>query len=580
MGILTKLSWLHEADNRLLVEQLRLIYVNMTITVAPTFPAIALVVWVIINDINWKGLLLWALVVTSTNAYSIFDARRSLARGLVESQAPKMLRKLLLSIAIAGASWGALAYGSLGHISPAGSVVVISLLGGVASGSVGLFSPVFAVYVAFVGLMAMFSIPRFFQLDDPAYTAFGFVAMIYFGTLLWQSYTAGRAVRSAIDLRFENLDLLKKTELAQKQAEQANADKSKFLAAASHDLRQPVHAQGLFLEALSRSGLSAEQAQVLASARRASDASGDMLNTLLDFSRVEAGVIQPFPAPFDLQRLLYKIENDLAPIAVAKGLAYRTRPTSAIIQSDALLVEMVLRNLVSNAIRYTEKGGVLIGCRLRQGRVVVEVWDTGIGIAPENQSEIFQEFHQLGNPERDRRKGLGLGLAIADGLAKTMCHVLSLQSTPGCGSVFRLALPISLRSVGRPTAPRAEDTLLVGLRVLVIDDDALVLMAMAHLARSWGCTVQTADSTEQAIIHAKLSPPDVVLSDYHLRGQQTGLEAIATLRILLGRDLPALIVTGDTSPDRLKETTESDISLLHKPLAPAQLRRALVSLLD
>lgn len=580
MGILTKPSWPGETDNRLLVEQLRLIYANMTITVVPTFPAIVLVVWVIINDTNWKGLLLWAAVVTATNCYSIFDARRSLARGLVESQAPQMLHKLLLSIAIAGASWGALAYGSLGNISPAGSIVVISLLGGVASGSVGLFSPVFAVYVAFVGLMAIFSIPRFFQLDDPAYTAFGFVAMIYFGTLLWQSYTAGQAVRAAIDLRFENLDLLKSAELAHKQAEQANADKSKFLAAASHDLRQPIHAQSLFLEALSRTNLNTQQSEVLASARLASDASGDMLNKLLDFSRVEAGVVQPLPAPFDLQILLHKIENDLAPVAHAKGLVYRTRPTSVVIQSDALLVEMVLRNLVSNAIRYTEKGGVLVGCRLRKGKVVVEVWDTGIGIAPENQTEIFQEFHQLGNPERDRRQGLGLGLAIADGLAKTMGHVLSLQSRPGRGSVFCLALPISLRLVRRPTVQRVADTPLAGLRVLVIDDDEAVLVAMAHLMRSWDCVVQTADSIEQAIACARQSAPDVVLSDYRLRGQQTGLQAIAELRELLGHHLPALIVTGDTAPDLFKDTAGSDLPLLHKPLVPEQLRRALVSLLD
>jgi two-component system, sensor histidine kinase len=579
-----RLSWLRLADDRILIEQLRLIYASMTITVVPTFPAIAVLVWTLGRGGNWGHLLAWTAVVSATNAYSIVDARRQLARGLVAADARRLLRRLTLSIFIAGLSWGALAFGALGNTTAVGSILVISVLAGVSGGSVGLFSPVFAVYVAFIVPLVGLTVARLFQLDDPAYAAFGVISLFYIGTLLTQSYMAGRAVLAAINLRFENLALLATTEAAQKNAEQANTAKSKFLAAASHDLRQPIHAQGLFLEVLSRTKLDAHQAEVLASARLASQASSDMLNTLLDFSRIEAGVVEPQAAPFKLQNLFYKIENDLAPVANAKGLVYRSRETSAVIHSDASLVEMVLRNLVSNAIRYTERGGVLVACRLHRGMgvnmAVVEVWDTGMGIAHGNQQEIFREFHQLGNPERDRRKGLGLGLAIADGLARTMGHALSLKSTPGRGSVFRLALPLSLSSVPlvAPTVQSSPDGL-AGVRVLLIDDDEAVLSSMAQLLRAWGCLVDTADSIEHALALAARMPPDVVLSDYRLRGQQTGGQAIAALRALVGASLPALMITGDTAPDRLRETMSSGVPLLHKPLAPGELVKALTMLL-
>ena len=353
-------------------------------------------------------------------------------------------------------------------------------------------------------------------------------------------------------------------------------------------MRQPVHAQGLFLEVLSRTELSPHQTRVLASARLASQASSDMLNTLLDFSRIEAGVVHPMTAPFELQILLHKIENDLAPVANAKGLVYRTRETSTMIYSDASLVEMVLRNLVSNAIRYTDQGGVLVACRQRQGVALVEVWDTGIGISAENQLEIFREFHQLGNPERDRRKGLGLGLAIAQGLCKTLGHDLSLQSKPKCGSVFRLALPLSqvlpfvAPTIGadavNTTLQRKADSLR-GVHVLVIDDDDAVLSGMSELLQFWGCSVETANTIEQALVLVQLQTPDVVISDYRLSSRRTGAQAITEIRDLLGVQVPALIITGDTAPERLREALSSGVSLLHKPVAPEQLYKVMLSFL-
>lgn len=368
---------------------------------------------------------------------------------------------------------------------------------------------------------------------------------------------------------------------AKQLAENSNTAKSKFLAAASHDLRQPIHAQGLFLGVLARSELSAGQREVLDSARAASEASVEMLNTLLDFSRIEGGVVKPQMRPFHLQHLLNKIERELAPQADAKGLVYRSRETHAAVQSDPALVDLILRNLVSNAIRYTERGGVLVACRTRADAIVLEVWDTGIGIEPSQQQEIFREFHQLGNAERDRRKGLGLGLAIVDGLARALGHDLSLASTPQRGSVFRLVLPMTRVAVIRDEFEATQNmTQELNVRVLVIDDDEAVRAGMLQLLRDWGCACEAAESIEEALALARVHPPGLVISDYRLREERTGVHAIAALRAEFGPQLPALLITGDTAPERQREVLTSGVPMLHKPVAPDQLYRALTGLLS
>jgi len=259
--------------------------------------------------------------------------------------------------------------------------------------------------------------------------------------------------------------------------------------------------------------------------------SSEMLNTLLDFSRIEAGVVEVQAVAFELQPLLNKIEIERAPQADAKGLIYRTREAHDAVLSDPGLVELILRNLVSNAIRYTQQGGVLVGWRTRGQCIQLEVWDTGIGIAPEQQAEVFEEFHQLGNPGRDRSKGLGLGLAIASGLAHRLGTEVTLASRPGRGSVFRLRLPRATDdTVNPPHEPPKGLVVLPGLRVLVIDDDADVRAAMRQLLGSWGCHCQTAETISQALDAARTERPAVVISDWHLRQNETGAQAIAALR--------------------------------------------------
>ena len=585
-------SWFKFAQDRILVEQLRLIYASMTVSILPMFPAIGLLVWILIHPENQTRLLAWAVVVSLTNSYSIFNARRCLARGLQAHDAHRLACWLVISVGVGGVSWGALAFGALGDTTVAGDVMVIFVLSGIMGGSVSLLAPVLPVFIAFAVPLVGLTVAKLWLLDDATYGAFGVISLMYLGVLMVQTRTSSRSAFAAIKLRFENLELMGEADQARREAEQArlqaeaaNTAKSKFLAAASHDLRQPIHAQGLFLNVLMHTDLTAEQRSLVSNISTASSATAEMLDTLLDFSRIEAGVVSPRIQAFSLQDLLNKIEREFEAQADAKGLTYRSRETPLLVQSDPALVELILRNLVSNAIRYSDAGGLLVACRKRGTQAVLEVWDTGIGIAPEQQAEVFKEFHQLGNPERDRRKGLGLGLAIAQGLARTLGHALSLRSTPQRGSVFRLFLPLVQVTPIRRLAPDINQSALMesgrlrGTRVLVVDDDETVLSGMAQLLSQWGCEVHTASAIGQALVRVQVQRPDIVISDYRLRGQRTGADAIIALRELLGMQLPALIITGDTAPERLREVMGSGIPLLHKPLAPGALYRALVDLL-
>ena len=257
-------------------------------------------------------------------------------------------------------------------------------------------------------------------------------------------------------------------------------------------------------------------------------------------------------------------------------------PTDAVVQSDPLLLERVMRNLMANALRYTERGGVVIGCRRRGDCVGIEVWDSGPGIAPDEHKRIFEEFYQIGNPERDRSRGLGLGLAIVRRLADLLGHEIELRSRVGRGSVFgiwakRAAAPVS---ADRLASPGFIVTSLQQRRVIVVDDEAPIREGMETLLRSWGCVpVVAADPQEAIAVANHHAPPDALLVDYRLRGELDGLQAVARLREALGREIPAILISGESSVEELARIKQSGLLLLHKPVMPAKLRSALAFVL-
>ncbi len=362
----------------------------------------------------------------------------------------------------------------------------------------------------------------------------------------------------------------------------ANQAKSRFLASASHDLRQPMHALGLFIAQLRARIHEPETLAIVGKVESAVTALQGLLDALLDISRLDAGVVTPTPVDFRLQPLFTRLELSFAPQAERKGVRLRAAPTRLAVLSDPVLLERVLLNLLANAVRYTGQGAILLGCRRHGDRVRIEVWDTGVGIAPEHRDAIFQEFYQVGNPERDRAKGLGLGLAIAARLARLLGSRIEMRSHPGKGSVFAIDLPVGVaRAEAEPASALAPIETLPGARVLVVDDDALVREAMASLLAQWGCRVTMAATGDEAValLGGEGGTPDAVLCDYRLPNGETGIDVIARLRAAAGRPIPAALITGDTAPERLREAKLAGHALLHKPVHPAKLRALIEQLL-
>jgi len=491
-----------------------------------------------------------------------------------------------------GLCWGAMGVLFIDPAQPISFAIVLGIISGMNSGGLAVYAPSWPVAVVYWVTNMVPVVVKLLLSQNELSMMMGVTGLLYLVAMTVFSYYSAQGVMKAIRLSFENeglvgrlrdqtqraLEARQVAENALSEAEEANRAKTVFLASASHDLRQPLHAMGLFLSALARAELSGRQQQLLGQAQAAALATGDMLGTLMDFSKVDAGVIKPHMQPFALQPLLHKLEREMAPLAEEKGLAFRMRDTSLVLHADPSLAEMMLRNLVLNAIRYTDHGAVLVGCRRRGLRAVVEVWDTGIGIAPEQHQLIFREFHQLGNPERDRRKGLGLGLAIVDGLARAMSVDVSLDSQPGRGSVFRLTLPISMQPWHEQVQAELDEPDLSGLRVLLIEDDETVRLAMCDLLASWGCWCEAAASGEDALPLLATFDPEVVLTDYRLRGNRTGVQALEMVRARLGRAVPAAIITGDTGPERLREAAASGLPLMHKPVPAERLQAVLFSL--
>jgi signal transduction histidine kinase/ActR/RegA family two-component response regulator len=368
-----------------------------------------------------------------------------------------------------------------------------------------------------------------------------------------------------------------KVEERTRQLEAANQAKSRFVAVASHDLRQPLHALGLFVEQLQGKLRASERAHIVSRIKDALSAMNELFSALLDISKLDAGVTPVNITVFPVAQLLAHAETTFAGAAREKELTFRALPSDAWVRSDFILLQQIVFNLVHNALRYTRDGGIRVGCRKRGDQLRIEVWDSGIGIPPDQHDKIFGEFYRLGEPDRDRRAGLGLGLAIVDRLCRLLGHPIEVKSTVGKGSVFAVTVPLApadKRAIEASIVPRAQPSLSFDKLVLVIDDDPLVLEGMSGIFRQWGCRVITADSDSKALKAAaeRDDPPDLIISDYHLANGRTGIATIEWLRGELSAPIPAFLISGDTDPATLHEAKVKGFHLLHKPVNPVALR--------
>ena len=389
-----------------------------------------------------------------------------------------------------------------------------------------------------------------------------------------------RAVTESLNLRFENLELIDALRERKAEAESANYSKSKFLAAASHDLRQPLHAISLFTGALGERIQEPEQVEIVAKLNASLQAMESLFNALLDISSLDSGELVKYPKLFPLQPILERIALENTPLAERKELSFRVVNTSLCLYTDPALLERILRNFVSNALRYTLKGGILLGCRRRGQYVQICVVDTGSGIPDVKQGEIFDEFVQLENPERDRSKGLGLGLAIVRRLAQLLDHRIIVHSIPGRGSLFAIEVPRAIEQNHFKEEAIMHESQRVSddkKSIIIIDDDYLVLDALKLILTGWGHDILALDSG--AAVRNSMANydeiPHLIITDYRLPNSENGIDLIEYMRNEFNENIPAILITGDTALDDSVVGKTQGIRLMHKPVTTQKLKELL-----
>jgi signal transduction histidine kinase/ActR/RegA family two-component response regulator len=551
---------------------------------------------VITVSVFWRladaaSLLICLAVFLATGMIQWFLWRRYRDPQLRVAHAGKVSRLAAATTVATGVSWAtAIHFIFPANLYPQDLIYFCAALAGGISAvfTVGIYYPAFMAGFMPLALTALW-------VTATQDTVFKPLLLSIVASTLLLSYLAWHFNRLLIDslgLRFENVDLVAQlteqaAELTQQRelAVQGALAKSRFLAAASHDLRQPVHALNLFLGALAGHPLPEASRTVLVSLRQCAGTIDEMFRQLLDISRLDANVVHPNLTSFPIGPLLGRIQMEYTPQAKARGLNFRVAACSAWVHTDAFFLERILRNLVENALRHTQRGSVLVGCRHSPVGLRLAVYDTGIGIAPDQQQRIFEEFYQVGNPVHDRAQGLGLGLAIVQRLAWVLHSKVTLVSELNRGSVFGLEL-VRVPAIGfalptqSATKPIQQGDLR-GLYVVVVDDEPAILDAMRLLLQQWGCSVLAVTSAREAIDQLNVNGciPDLLISDYHLHDGETGIDVIDALGVEFNTIIPALLITGDTSPEQLVRTQRSGLTVLHKPLSDDELRAALVELI-
>lgn len=540
-------------------------------------PALPMILWV---------LALCALAVA--RFFLFLDYRR---KEPPPADAKRWGAYIAIASAINGCIWGAAGIVMYVPDSLPQQALLTVILYAVGIGSMTL-TPVFPLsFHAFIFPALTPIIARTLLDGDSPHLIMGALGVLLLAVSLAFGRNLSQVIAESLNRRYENLDLIARlteqkafAERTQHEAEAANRAKSQFLAAASHDLRQPLHALGLFTATLSEKISGPGERRIVTNINSSIESLESLFDALLDISKLDAGIFQATAQNFPLQTLFDQLQTDFAAQANEKGLRFKIRPSRAILLTDPTLLGRVLANLVANAICYTEEGGVVIGARRAGEQVSVEMWDSGIGIPAEYRDKVFEEFYQLNNPERDRKKGLGLGLAIVRRLVDLLALKLELRSAPERGSVFKISVPRgSLESAisYRSATPSPAADFLRGKFVVVIDDEISVREGMRVLLGQWGCSVLSAGSTEEALrmLATRADTPDFVLADYRLRDNATGIDAIRAIQDRYQSDIASVLITGDTAPDRLQETRASGYQLLHKPVRPARLRALMSHLL-
>lgn len=541
--------------------------------------------------------------------YALFYASQELLIRQYESSVPddaaiaRWGHAAAIGLTVSGLIWGVGFYHFIEPEQPLSIGLLIAAMAALTAGSIGMRSTILAGFVAFnLGVTLPMALRFFLEAggtfhvplitgvnsdDRSTFNLLGYSVLIYALVILGYGRAQHKLIADSLSMRFSNEALVVAlreeslaAESARHEAERANLAKSQFLAAASHDLRQPLYALSLFSGSLGELKLSHSARAIVSDIQHSISAMEQLFATLLDISKLEAGVVQPCLEPVAVDALFDRLSQYFRPIALNQGLDLRFRSDGEWVTSDGVLLEQILGNLISNALRWTQEGGVLVAARRRGAAINLEVWDTGIGISVDDRLRIFDDFVQIDNAERDRRKGLGLGLAIARRSAALIGSDIALASRPGVGSRFSIRQPVAEPLPPRPLASDRQIVSAVArdplLPVLIVDDDSEVRSALRLLVDSWNVDATIVGSPAEALSAIDFGRRfGLVLSDYRL-GDTTGLSLIHDIGLRHPAPSPnAVLITGDIATDVIAEAHARGVTLVHKPIHPQDLSRLL-----
>lgn len=560
---------------KIFIEQISLLYKPMLPLLGVNLAiSLALVggLWELIAHttlIPWVGLMFLVLLFRLAT-YTYYQKNFS------QQTVQLFARLFVIGSGLTGVLWGACGLLMMPDDNLATRFAIIAILIGMGAGAVTthhVYKPAFTVFFLPALLPITF---KLMSQPELLFKILGVMVLVYISFMYYYASILHRSHKELLRLRFENVDLVEQLKEQKEDAEKANIAKSRFLAAASHDLRQPLHALTLFTSVLNDSAQSEENRIIVNRIDASVKSLEDLFNALLDISRLDAGVLNITKQNVSLQPLLDHLYNDFNPQVKNRKLKLNIPQCDFIVNSDPTLLEQILRNYMTNAIRYTEHGEVGIRCTTENSHIRISVYDTGIGIPKDEQKNIFDEYHQLKNPERDRSKGLGLGLAIVKRTASLLGHKIDMQSAPNQGSVFSITLEAGdVKQLSTPE-PAVMDFAIhpnYALKFMLIDDEECARSAMQSRLQMWGCQVISAADQDEALHHLSNNNEDIdgIIVDYRLRDNRTGIEAIRAIQASIDHEVPALIITGDIGADKLREVSDSGFQLLHKPVAPIKL---------
>ncbi|MFT6301311.1 MAG: signal transduction histidine kinase/CheY-like chemotaxis protein [Granulosicoccus sp.] len=572
-----------ELESKIYHEQIRLIYNQGPVLVAGATLCAFFVTTFLWRELPHSTLVFWLAAISLSTFLRLWGL-------FVYIKASQPTRERIIwgplfwfGTFIAGVIWGAWPLIFYSLYSTEYLLLISTIFAGMVAVSAASGSIYLPSFLSFsVPLMLPLSVMHIASGNDSLVMT-GLLLLVFLGVNFFLAVRGNRQFRQLLRSQFQNAELMQRLGEEKRIAERAVIAKSRFLAAASHDLRQPLHAMGLFLSALRQREDDKKKLEIIGDMEKSSEALNGLFNSLLDVSRLDAEIIDFNPCHITASEMFNGLRVQFVQQAVEKQIQLLVAPEDHVFYSDSILLERVLRNLLSNAVQYTVTGFVSLSCQDDvDGSKLIVLEDSGIGIPSENSEDVFSEYYQLNNLNRDRSKGLGLGLAIVRRLCELMGLPLEMESEEGRGTIFKLIVP-----GGDPaqikTRFRFDNTMQArDRRVLVIDDEPQVLQGMRHMLESWGCKVMLAESARDALKAIAITDflPELIISDFRLGDNQDGVDAVAAIHESLESNVPAIIISGDTSPERLKQVKKTGLLFLHKPVAADELHQHMQALFD